>query len=100
MVLVETTEAERELLVGNVSGRKVAGGASKQMERLMLPMAGCGGRVCAVDEIRDGSSEVSGSCRGLLGGGGGGTGMSSGLSRPRNQCPRFCCRGGSYYWST
>ena len=87
MVLVETTEAERELLVGNVSGRKVAGGASKQMERLMLPMDGCGGRVCAVDEIRDGSSEVYGRCRGSQGGGG--TGRGSGVSRPRNQCPRF-----------
>ena len=97
---MENAGAEREWLVGNASGWKRAGGAGKLMQRLLLPVDGLAGHVCTVAEIRDGSSEVRGRCRGLQGGGGGGTGMSSGLSRPRNQCPRFCCRGGSYYWST
>ena len=41
---------------------------------------------------RDGNSEAGGRCRESQGGDG--TVRSSGVSRPRNQCPRFCCRGG------
>ena len=40
----------------------------------------------------DGNSEAGSRCRGSQGGGG--TERISGVSRPRNQCPKFCCRGG------
>ena len=61
------------------------------MEQLLLPRDGFSGRVCTVAEIIDESSEVGGRYRGSQGGG---TGRSSGVSRPRNQRPRFCCSGG------
>ena len=72
-------------------GLEGSSGGAKLMEQLLLPRDGFSGRVCTVAEIIDESSEVGGRYRGSQGGG---TGRSSGVSRPRNQRPRFCCSGG------